>query len=93
MTTTVNHQTIKRNTGAQPRMLSVRDLEAVPISATEWHIRDIAEGDRLSVLGFVRQLGSIYELAVAGSPFDRYYFAGLQESLDHLQRISARPVR
>jgi hypothetical protein len=63
---------------------TVTEILATRLSDTEWRISDTTkhENDGRCVLGFVQQLGKVFEITRLDSPLQRNYVGSLQDALD-----------
>ena len=62
------------------------DVLVLAISATEWRVSDPRrrDDDALCLVGFVQQVGDVFETTQIGRPRERHYFHTLQHAVDHL---------
>ncbi|MCU1404684.1 MAG: hypothetical protein JWQ43_987 [Glaciihabitans sp.] len=80
--------TIRGFTTDDPRVIASRSgLQVITLSDHEWRISDPSRSQRdaISLLGFVQQVGSRFELTALGAPRVRTYFDSLDDAVDHLQ--------
>jgi hypothetical protein len=58
-------------------------LAVLPISATEWRVGDPRRrsDDALCLMGFVQQLGEVFEVTCIGMPLTRAYYSSLDEAV------------
>lgn len=69
------------------------DIEVLSVSAREWRVRDgaLPANDATSLLGFVAQVGDVYEVVLIGMPMTRLYMDSLDGAVDRLVERSGRP--
>jgi hypothetical protein len=64
------------------------DVTVLPTSACEWRVvwPSGKASDALSLVGFIRDVGGVFETTAIGRPLYRAYFASFQEAIGSLVR-------
>jgi hypothetical protein len=62
------------------------DLVALPLSETQWRISDSRRpsNDPYCVVGFIQQMGNVFETTRISHPRERHYFQSFTEALAKL---------
>jgi hypothetical protein len=67
-------------------------LEILALSSHQWRIRDAdrAPNDAMSLVGFVAQVGTAYEITLLADPRSRYYCSTLDQAIDYIHSSVAQ---
>jgi hypothetical protein len=85
-------ETLQSEETRRPLMTDVRQaptaLMALPMSTREWRVSHPTRvGDAMpSLVGFVRDIGGVFETTTIGRPLFRAYFASLDEAVASFDR-------